>query len=366
MYKAIDLFAGAGGFSCGFRQAGYSLVKAVELDPIISTTYKKNNESTKLIVDDIKNVDQTDEFKPHEADVIIGGPPCQGFSMAGSRNRHDFMGDPRNFLFKHYFNIVKKVLPKAFVFENVKGLLSMEHGDIFREIKNIFSNKELLNGSSYALYWKIVKAVEFGIPQKRERVILIGVLNRQDIKFDEIWNVTKEEISDSYPHFFDYVTVYDAIGNMPEPTKNGEINPPYPKTDYERFISRDENKIFNHLKSNHSKIAIERMSRIKIGENFQSLDENIKSVHSGSYGRMYWNQPSMTITTRFDTPSGGRFIHPSKNRTITAREAARLQSFPDDYIFMGKKTSVSKQIGNAVPPKLSFFLAKYISNLIGE
>lgn len=365
MTQVIDLFAGAGGFSTGFRKAGFAITKAVEFDASIAETYIKNHPGTKMIVDDIKNVDQTNEFSHNEAEVIIGGPPCQGFSMAGARNRDGFMGDPRNYLFKHYFNIVKKVKPKVFIMENVKGLLSMSKGEIFREIISIFSDKERLDGDSYTLYSRVVKAVELGIPQKRERLIIVGVLNKENVNFAEIWEETKRKIKVSDKNFFDNVTLADAISNLPLPTENGIIDAPEPKTNYEKELFK-EGKIYNHIKRHHSKKVLERLSKIKTGDNFKSLNENIKSIHSGSYGRMSWDEPTMTITTRFDTPSGGRFTLPDQDRTLTAREAARVQSFPDDYRFYGNKTSVNKQIGNAVPPKLAYFLANFIDNILKE
>ena len=132
--NVIDLFAGAGGLSLGFIKDGYTIKQAVEFDSNIANTYKMNHPEVSVIVDDIKNIDKTDVFQKGDADVIIGGPPCQGFSMAGSRIREGFMDDPRNYLFKHYFNIVKKVKPNVFIMENVKGIQTMQNGEIFKEI----------------------------------------------------------------------------------------------------------------------------------------------------------------------------------------------------------------------------------------
>lgn len=365
MYKAIDLFSGAGGFTCGFRQSGFNVVKALEINSQIAETYKKNNPNTNMIVDDIVNADKNNYFKKGDADVIIGGPPCQGFSMAGARNRNGFMGDPRNFLFKHYFNIVKTVRPKCFVFENVKGLVSMEHGEIFNEIKKIFSDKNLLDGDYYELKWQIVNSFDFGVPQKRERFILIGILNGKNTDFDSIFEKTRNQIKNEIPHFFDKVTVKDAISNLQETTTSGEVKNTRPENKYQEFLySNKDSKIYNQSSRNHSEKALTRIKEVKPGENFKSLHDKIKSIHSGSYGRMVWNEPAVTITTRYDTPSGGRYIHPSENRTITDREAARIQSFPDNYVFVGNKTSISTQIGNAVPPKMAMFLAKMVENIL--
>lgn len=363
--KVIDLFAGCGGFSLGFIKNNKKIVDAVEFDAAIANTYKLNHPEVNVLVDDIKNIDKDNYFKLGDADIIIGGPPCQGFSMAGARIRTGFIDDPRNYLFKHYFNIVRAVKPKAFIMENVKGITTMQNGEIFKEILEIFSDKELLGGYAYNINYKIVKAVEFGIPQKRERVIIIGTL-KDNYDFDFLWEKTKNDIRDDIPKFFDNVSVRDAIGNLDDTTDNGEVINPRPISDYETYLSSNSDFLSNHVKTNHSKIAINRMRQISIGENFEVLNENIKSVHSGAYGRLSWDEPSPTITTRFDTPAGGRFIHPEKDRTISPREAARLQSFPDDFIFYGNKTSICKQIGNAVPPKISYFLSRLLDNILEE
>lgn len=363
--NAIDLFSGCGGMSLGFDNAGFKIVKAVEFDPVIAETYKKNNPSVDLFIDDIKNVVDSNVFSKGEAEVIIGGPPCQGFSMAGARIRQGFIDDPRNYLFKQYFSIVKAVKPKAFVMENVKGIATMQHGGIFREIHRLFESKELLDGQQYHLYHKLINAADFGVPQKRERMIIIGILDTK-IDFEALWKLTKNQILKEIPTYFDSVNIKDAIGNLPQTTDDGVIDNPFPINAYQMFLSSKSKKLYNHTKSKHSKIAVDRMKQIKPGENYTVLKEQIKSVHSGSYGRMCWDEPSNTITTRFDTPAGGRFIHPIEHRTLSPREAARLQSFPDFYKFYGDKRSISRQIGNAVPPKVSYFLACLIKNILAK
>jgi DNA (cytosine-5)-methyltransferase 1 len=363
--KVIDLFSGCGGLSLGFIKAGYTVIKALEYDKEIANTYKMNHPNVKMIVDDIQNVDTSDFFQSGEADIIIGGPPCQGFSMAGARIRNGFIDDPRNYLFKHYFNIVKLVKPKAFVFENVKGIRSMKNGEVFNEILRHFSSAELLDGEPFNLYYRVVNAVEFGIPQKRERMIIIGV-RKDNVDFEKIWNETINAIKKENPDYFEPVTVWDAIGNLPTPSENGMVFNLLPVTNYQNYLSNSKksSQIQNHNMTKHSKVAIERMKIIKSGENFTVLNEKIKSVHSGAYGRLSWDIQSPTITTRFDTPAGGMFTHPIENRTLTPREAARIQSFPDDFVFYGKRTSICKQIGNAVPPKISYFLARFLDNVL--
>lgn len=361
--NVIDLFSGCGGLSLGFMKEGYAVKRAVEFDEKIANNYMMNHPEVDMIVDDIRNIDQSGVFKNGDADVIIGGPPCQGFSMSGARIREGFIDDPRNYLFKHYFNVVKAVRPKVFIMENVKGILTMQNGKIFEEIQRIFQDAEMLDGHPYHLYYRVVKAVEFGIPQKRERVIIIGT-TIDNVDVEKLWDLTIEDMKKEYPTYFDKVTVEDAIGNMPSTTFDGNVPNPKAMTDYQRYLSCNKDTLSNHTKTNHSKLALDRMSRVDNGQNFTSLKEQINSVHSGSYGRLCWNEQAPTITTRFDTPAGGRFIHPTENRTISPREAARIQSFPDDFVFYGNKTTICKIIGNAVPPKISFFLAKVVRKII--
>ena len=363
MHKVIDLFAGCGGLSVGFMKAGYNITKAVEFDPVIAETYKLNHPNVEMLVDDIKNISDGSFFKKGDADIIIGGPPCQGFSMAGARIRHDFIDDPRNYLFKHYFKIVKKVKPNIFILENVKGMLTMQQGKIFKEICDIFSDPILLDGQAYSVFSKLIKTVDFGIPQKRERLVIVGVLC-QNLPFEDIWQQTVADICERDVNFFNRVTLADAIGNLPQTTSSGVIPAPIPSSDYQKYLSTTADTISNHTHSNHSEKAIARMKAIGNGENYTVLTEKINSVHSGAYGRLCWDEQAPTITTRFDTPAGGRFIHPVENRTISPREAARIQSFPDNFYFQGDKRSISRQIGNAVPPKLAYFLALLAQHIL--
>lgn len=363
--KVIDLFAGCGGLSIGFLQAGFKIIKAVEFDKMIAETYKKNHHDVPIIVDDIKNIDINNIFSKGDADVIIGGPPCQGFSMAGARIREGFIDDPRNYLFKHYFNIVKTVKPKIFIMENVKGIETMQNGAIFNEIIRLFQDETSLNGDKYYIYHTNIKAVDFGVPQKRERKIIIGVLNK-NFEGEKIFKIAKNNILNRNSNFFDKVSVWQAISNLSEiiPTNTGIVKNLNSNSNYQKYLSSKSENLYNHIATKHSKIAKERMKKINEGENFTKLDEDIKSVHSGSYGRLEKDGYAPTITTRFDTPSGGKFTHPIYNRTITPREAARIQSFPDDYIFYGNKSSICKQIGNAVPPKCSYFLAEMAKEIL--
>ena len=360
--NVIDLFAGAGGLSCGFIKAGYHITAAVEFDPQIAETYRLNHPNTDLFVDDIKNIAKKQTLKKYHADIVIGGPPCQGFSMAGARIRKSFISDERNYLFRYYYDIIRQLNPKYFVFENVKGITTMENGNILSEILSLFQDKKQLNGHRYYTYPYLFKATDFGIPQKRERFIILGILD-ETIDWNLIYDETRRNITSKYPTFFNNVSVWDAISNLADIPDSSEYKV-VAKNDYQKFLAGDKGIVYNHKKPQHNSITLNRIKQISEGENWTKIkNETIKSIHSGSYGRLKKDSFSPTITTRFDTPSGGGFIHPVEDRALTPREGARLQSFQDDYKFLGNKTSIYKQIGNAVPPKLAYFLAEMINTI---
>ena len=365
--KVIDLFSGVGGLSSGFRKAGYEILLANEIDKSISESYKKNHPETLMINDDIKNIIQLLNKYKNKIDVIIGGPPCQGFSMAGARIRkkNAFLEDPRNYLFRNYFEVVQKIEPKYFIMENVPGMLSMSGGKIIKEIENLFTNESNFSKGKYYIYKKVLCASDYGVPQDRHRLIIFG--SKKKVNFKKALEdtrkimVTKGEIKT--------VTIYDAISDLNYLSSGeGEFEQEYknkPLTEYQKQRRKNAKKLYNHNATKHSEIAIDRIKELKPGGRRLNLKDGnkIKSVHSGAYGRMKWEDISKTIITRFDTPSSGVYIHPEQNRTITPREAARIQSFDDDFIFYGNKSSVIKQIGNAVPPLLAYYLANVIKNI---
>lgn len=365
--KVIDLFAGVGGLSSGFRKAGYDIVLANEIDKSISDSYKKNHPDTLMINDDIKNfIPYLDELND-KIDVIIGGPPCQGFSMAGARIRkkNAFLEDPRNFLFRNYFEVVQKVEPKYFIMENVPGMLSMSNGKIIEEIENLFSDETNFKKGKYYIYKQVLCASDYGVPQDRHRLIIFG--SKKKINFKKAFEETKNRMIKSGE--IKKATIYDAISDLNYLSSGeGDFEQDYknkPLTEYQKERRKNSKILYNHKATTHNKVAIDRINELKPGGRRLDLKEgkNIKSVHSGAYGRMRWEDLSKTIITRFDTPSSGVYIHPEQARTITPREAARLQSFDDDFIFYGNKSSVIKQIGNAVPPLLAYYLANVIKDV---
>ncbi len=361
-FNIVDLFAGVGGMSAGFKNTGFNVVSANEYDKEIAYTYEKNHPGTKIIIDDIANV-KSEQFltdKIQDIDVVIGGPPCQGFSMAGRRIRkNSFLNDPRNELFKEYTRIVKDLKPKIFVLENVAALLNMNGGSVKDEIIESFSKL------GYAVSVKVLNSADYGVPQLRKRAIFIG--NRIGIDSEKLFP-QKTHGGDRKA----YITVEDSIFDLPFiKSGSGEFETEYtkePTTDYQKERRKGIKKLYNHIAPIHSERIIDLMKLIKEGEGRDHLPENMKtkSVHSGAYGRMNRKLPSYTITTRFDTPSVGRVTHPIVHRALTPREAARIQSFDDNFIFYGKKSSVGIQIGNAVPPLLAQAIAKYIKKELNK
>ena len=340
----IDLFAGVGGLSLGFEMEGFDILLANEFDQSIATAYKENHKSTYVVVGDITSLDLSKVFGEYvnKIDVVIGGPPCQGFSQKGKRKT---INDERNFLFKHYVEVVKFVKPKYFVMENVPNLLTAEKGFFLNEIKGLFK------GYGYSIRYGVLNAADYGVPQNRRRAIIIGKYLATP---PELPLPCKQK-----------VTIWDAISDLAYlESGEGEFEQEYrnsPKSDYEKKMRKGSKILYNHMATKHSALALERLSLIppNAGKEILPKEHITKSVYSGTWSRMKQNDVAVTITTRFDTPSSGKFTHPFLNRAITVREAARLQSFPE---FIGSKMSQMKQVGNAVPPLLARKIARVIMN----
>ncbi len=342
----IDLFAGVGGLSLGFEMAGFEVALANEFDPSIAEAYKKNRPGTKMIVEDITKLPVDETFGPYEGKVtaVIGGPPCQGFSQKGSRKS---INDPRNFLFRYYFEVVKRVKPKYFVIENVPNLLTTEGGYFKDEIVELFS------GIGYAVSCGVLCAADFGVPQDRHRTCILGKLG------------ATEPVSLPKPNGV-HTTVWDAISDLSYlESGEGAEEQGYrsaPQSNYQRMLRAGSDELCNHIATRHSKVTLERLEMIapECGKEMLPEEHHTKSIYSGTWCRMKKDGIAKTITTRYDTPSSGEFTHPYLNRAITTREAARIQSFPDTFHFYGSKSSQMKQVGNAVPPLLGKAIAERI------
>jgi DNA (cytosine-5)-methyltransferase 1 len=356
----IDLFSGCGGMSSGFKKAGYLCLSAVEIDQEISNTFKQNHPETKVFNNDIKEIVSTDLLVGQKkVDLIVGGPPCQGFSMAGKRirNKGEFLDDIRNQLFKEFYRVVNDLRPSVFIIENVPGILSMNEGMVKETILSLF--KEI----GYITSVKVLLAADYGVPQLRKRAFFIGT----NLKIDPV-NFFPDPTNGVPGKPF--VSIDDAIFDLPfinqgEGTTQSKYDKP-PISTYQKIMRENSSQLFNHIAPKHTNNVINILKMIKEGQRMSDLPKKFhtKSVHSGAYGRLMRCKPSYTITTRFDTPPVGRVTHPLLNRALTPREAARIQSFSDDFVFFGTKTSIGKQIGNAVPPLLAFAIAKKIITVL--
>ncbi|RVZ96249.1 DNA cytosine methyltransferase [Helicobacter pylori] len=303
----------------------------------------------KIVLNVSKNGDKYKRQKYHsvaqklEINMIIGGPPCQGFSNKG---KNLGLKDPRNFLFLEYIEIVKAIKPEIFIIENVKNIISCAKGYFLEEIK------ERLNALGYQLSYQILNAKDYGVPQNRERAFIVGAS-----RFSFDFNLLDPSQS---------VNVQDAISDLAYLCSNeGAFGSDYLnpiQSSYQALMRKNSPKLYNHQATNHSQAALEKLKLINKEQGKECLPKNLhgKQQFKSTWGRLNWNKISPTIDTRFDTPSNGTNSHPELHRSITPREAARIQSFSDNYIFYGNKTSVCKQIGNAVPPLLALALGKAI------
>lgn len=343
--KMIDLFAGVGGLSLGFEQTGFETLIANEYDESIAEAYIKNRKNSNMIVEDITKLPIPEIFGKYKGQVtlVIGGPPCQGYSQKGQRKT---INDPRNFLFKYFVEVVKEVAPQYFVMENVPNLLTAEKGYFKQELEKLFT--EL----GYTINAQVLCAADYGVPQNRHRAFIIGKRGKCQVEMPK--KIEKR------------ITIWEAISDLAylESGEGVEVSDyqKAPETEYQKRIRRDSNKLYNHVATNHSPIALERLAMIppKGGKGYLPSEHITKSIYSGTWERMDEDDISVTITTRFDTPSSGKFTHPYLDRAITVREAARIQSFPDSFHFFGTKTSQMKQVGNAVPPLLAKAVAEAI------
>jgi len=326
-YTIVDLFSGVGGLSLGFQQENFKLLLASDIDEKVEETFRKNHPNIPFFKKDIKQLKKKELnqiLRNKKVDVLVGGVPCQSFSMAGNRIRTNIDNnlDERHFLFKEFMRIAKILKPKIAIIENVKGILSSHGGKIKETILKDFEKL------GYVVDYKILNAADYGVPQLRERVLFVANrINRKNL-FPNITHSPER-----------YISVGEALKNIPE---------------------------LNHNLRELSGITLKRVKLIKQGKNWQSLPKELqtKSVHSGAYGRLNSKKPSKTIMTRFDTPTVGYVIHPIEHRTLTVREGARIQTFPDNFEFVGNTSSQNRQVGNAVPPRLSNAIAKQIKLML--
>ncbi len=354
-FRVLDLFSGAGGFSCGLDMVdGFSTEVAIDFDSKAINTFQKNFPNASCICGNICDNKIKEkiisESRARNVNMIIGGPPCQGFSLKG---KNLGIKDPRNFLFMEYVNLVSEIKPEIFIIENVKNLVNSANGFF---IKQIYEEFEKLG---YVLNHGILNAYNFGVPQSRERTIIIGTRFGKKISLPNEYSKNK-------------ITVRDAISDLSylESGEGSDVSEykNAPQTEYQKQLRKNSQKLYNHKATNHSQVALDKLKLIPPEGDKSSMPKELYGNQQflTTWSRLVWDRPSPTIDTRFDTPSNGRNSHPYLNRSITPREAARIQSFPDDFIFYGNKCSVCKQIGNAVPPLLAKAIGEHIKKVLDE
>lgn len=326
----VDLFSGAGGLSVGFHQAGFRVIGGVDVEDVYTTTYARNHPDGTALTRDITELSGSElleELGVASVDGLVGGPPCQGFSIAGRRNPED----ERNNLVFHFVRLVNELRPEFFLMENVRGFNSMttEEGQRFSDL-----TKERVD-SDYSLTSAVLNAVEYGAPQKRLRFFLAGSRTENGVKLPEATHGLGTGL------FTDTaLTVEDALSDLPEPTSEEpqDYEKP-PQTPYQERIREGSDKLYNHTPTNHRQSTIEKMSK-------QERGTSLYDSYQDAWYRLIPEEPSPTVKENHNAP----FVHPTKDRVTTPRECARLQNFPDSFVFEGPKSKQLVQIGNAVPP----------------
>lgn len=358
-YNVLDLFCGCGGFSKGFQQAGFDIRYGIDMWKDATITYKHNFPNAVVVNEDITNISGKDilsktGMKKSEVDVIIGGPPCQGFSVSGKR----MIDDDRNKLYKSFVSLVSELKPKVFVMENVPGLVRLFKGQVAEQVIEDFTNV------GYRVKMKILSADNYGVPQQRKRVFFIG-LNKMVFKENEYeFPVPFMGSGTETPAW----TCKDAIGDLdfvPDDKSLGE-KIPYeiePQCQYQIEMRKGSEYVLNHSITIHKDKTKEIIALVPDGGNYKDLPKELqgtRKVHI-AWTRMDSQKPCFTIDTGHN-----HHFHYKENRVPTVRESARIQSFPDKFEFIGIKTSQLKQVGNAVPPLLAEAVAKSVIDVLEE
>lgn len=340
--NCIDLFCGCGGLSLGFEKAGINVLVGIDAWQDAITTFNYNHKNSKGICADLSTLEPSEiekELNGKSVDLIIGGPPCQGFSVAGKR----IVDDVRNKLYKNFVRFVEYYKPKAFMMENVPNILSIGGGIVRDSIVKDFSDL------GYKVVYKVLTASNYGTPQNRRRAVFVGFKDGKEFIFPQ---QTVEQL----------VTSYEALSDLPENSlEDGSDYPMTTNCDYQKLMRCNSSKIYNHQITEHSDKTKEIIALVPDGGNYKNLPPELqqtRKVHI-AWTRLNSQKPSFTIDT------GHRHhFHYKWNRIPTVRESARIQSFPDDFIFLGTKTSQYKQVGNAVPPLMAEAIAKKLKEIL--
>lgn len=352
-YTALDLFSGAGGLSRGFLDAGFNVVLGVDNDEMALKTFAQNHGHTKTMQLDLFDHSNLNSIIKYlntnntKIDVLVGGPPCQGFSVSGEMKEND----SRNMLFTAMVELAKLIRPQFIVLENVMGMLKLYDGKGARRVIKGFQD------IGYTMTAKELYAPDFGIPQMRRRVFFVGVLDKK-VNFEFPSPIYDEPM---------YITCEQAISDLPS-LENGVWSEVQeytcaPQNEYQRVMRNNSHQIMNHIGSRHIDRTINLISLIPPGKNHKCLPDDLKKgiKYNDALTRFYRDKPSHTITTGHRT-----HFHYEYNRIPTVRECARLQSFPDDFVFYGNKGQQYRQVGNAVPPLLGKYIALKIKEYLHE
>lgn len=345
--KVLDLFCGAGGLSLGFQEAGYKIIGGIDFEENAIKTHDYNFKESESYCVDISEMQDDEIIKKFSGiDVIIGGPPCQGFSSANMWQKDQ--DDERNKLFFEFIRFVELLKPKAILIENVQGILTKNDGYSKNKIT------ELLEEEGYSVSSDVLLASDFGVPQNRRRAFFIGIRNEYEVTFDFAKLIKREK-----------VTIKEAIGDLYNIKNSDEKFKVKPKSKYQSLMRKEsDNFIYNNeIRFSNEKVR-ERMSHVPQGGNWRDVPEELwdtirNNRHSSAYRRLDENTQSITIDT-----GHMNYFHPLYNRVPTVRESARLQAFPDDFIFKGNRTSQFRQVGNAVPPLLAKELALTLKKIL--
>ena len=394
-YTFIDLFAGCGGLSEGFYKLGYKALAHVEIDKYCCETlrermryycYSNEDIEKSVIHQDITSNDVINQLHDavgdHSVDLIIGGPPCQAYSSAGrARDFNGMKKDPRNFLFEHYVKILNEFLPKFFVFENVTGILTANVNNeliINKVFTELGKNYKLADPSQLEF-----NTAEYGVPQTRRRIIIMGIrkdlpLNPENL-YDGIKKTHYLPDQQESSKLKKFVSVREAIGDLPAiPQGNKQKTMPFSysvENDFISWVKSDDNKLYDHVCRTQNATDTERYQEMARNHwtfeelllNRPDLQHEKKRVFGNSYVVQSWDNPARTIIAHL-CKDGNQFIHPDyeQGRSISVREAARLQSFPDDFRFFGAMTQQFKQIGNAVPPLFAYHIAQSLKKQLSK
>lgn len=377
MIRVVDLFSGAGGLTYGFKNKivnnsfveseNFKILFANENNKNASDAFLLNFPDIPMLDCDVAKISETflekKDIDYSNVDLVIGGPPCQSFSTVGKRQY-----DARAKMYREYRRILSFIQPKIFLFENVTGLLSMKNDEgnpVLEDIKKEFGDFSDFNiRLSYDIKDSVLNAKHFGVPQNRERVFLIGIRKDLNLHFD--WQFP----SPQYKSEDDYLTLEDAIGDLPSLT-NGEKKDYYEREPFKKYqilMRNNGDYLTHHINGTNGEKMLKIMETVIPGEGKKYINDLVKagkldkeyylsSGYNNTYGKLWWDKPSSTITNNLSTPSSFRCIHPIQNRALTPREGARIQSFPDSFQFVGSKESINSQIGNAVPPLLAMAIA---------